>query len=302
MPDTNIPAVIDGGAFLSFVERAMRDETFDVSKFQSLLTEYRMERDRLKRDAFNRDMADVQNEIGRINATGRNPTFNKPYAALEDLDRAARPVYTQHGFSVRYGSALSDKTVPPPAPGELRAVLIVSHREGYSEEHYLDGPKDIQTGARGRTGIQAVGSTVTYLRRYLLQMVLNLVPAQNPDDDDGEATRAPQQNAGSTERWEPTGAPMRETPVKSEPRQTSSNGSKPRTNAEWLAAFEAECRETKNRDEANAILRREEVVNCRERYGPRMAERIERARQELVDRFWSHEAEEVTDLADEIPL
>ena len=299
MPDTNMPAVIDGGAFLSFVERAMRDDTFDVSKFQSLLTEYRMERDRLKRDAFNRDMADVQNEIGRINATGRNPTFNKPYAALEDLDRAARPVYTQHGFSVRYGSALSDKTVPPPAPGELRAVLIVSHREGYSEEHYLDGPKDIQTGARGRTGIQAVGSTVTYLRRYLLQMVLNLVPAQNPDDDDGEATRpAPR---GSTERWEPTGAPMREASAKSEPapRPPSQPKQQRRTWADWLDELEAELGGCEAEDEVNEIVGREQTQKATETLRNGAADRLNKMIRDTYDRVVTNNA---PPLDDDIPL
>ena len=207
MPD-NVPAVIDTDAFLGFVERAMRDPSFDVAKFQVLLDLYHIERDRVKRDAFNQAMALVQSEITQVRATGRNPTFNNPYARLEDLDRDARHIYSAHGFNVRYGSALSDKSVPAPSPGEIRIVLTISHSAGYSEEHHLDGPKDTQTGARGRTGIQAVGSTVTYLRRYLLQMVLNLVQAGNPDDDDGEATRRspppprPQQggNGGAEER------------------------------------------------------------------------------------------------------
>jgi hypothetical protein len=37
--------------------------------------------------------------------------------------------------------------------------------------------------------VQAVGSTITYLRRYLMQMGLNLVPENDPTDDDGEGTR-----------------------------------------------------------------------------------------------------------------
>ena len=186
---SNLPTVIGEDAFLAFVERAMRSPDYDVSKFQVLITEYRMERDRVKRDSFNRSMALVQGEIGTIQATGRNPTFNNPYATLADIDRAARPVLAAHGFSIRFGSALTDRSVPPPANGELRVVLVISHRDGYAEEHFLDGPKDVQTGARGRTGIQAVGSTVSYLRRYLYMMVINLVQAGSPEDDDGEATR-----------------------------------------------------------------------------------------------------------------
>lgn len=174
---------------MSFIERAAREPDFDLHKFESLLRLQREAEQEQARRAFNADMAEVQNEIGDIARSGKNPSFNNPYAKLEDLDREARPIYTGHGFSVRYGSALSSPNAPPLLPGNMRMVLIISHRNGFIEEHHLDGPLDTQSGARARTAIQAVGSTVTYLRRYLLQMVLNLVPAGDPSDDDGDGQR-----------------------------------------------------------------------------------------------------------------
>jgi len=180
----NVP-VVQQDHLMGFIERASKDPEFDVNKFRELLVMYREERDRAKKEAFNAAMAEVQAEIGKIERSGRNPTFNNPYAKLEDLDAAARPIYAPRGFNIRYGSAAATR------PGWQRITLTISHRDGYSEEHYLDGPPDIQenTSARSRTPIQAIGSTVTYLRRYLLQMVLNLVPANDPADDDGEASR-----------------------------------------------------------------------------------------------------------------
>lgn len=176
---------------MSFIERAAREPDFDLHKFESLLRLQREAEQEQARRAFNTAMAEVQTRIGAIARSGKNPTFSNPYAKLEDLDRAARQIYTEHGFSVRYGSALSSANAPPLLPGNMRVVLIVSHSGGFTEEHHLDGPVDSQGGGRGptRTPIQAVGSTVTYLRRYLLQMVLNLVPAGDPSDDDGEAQR-----------------------------------------------------------------------------------------------------------------
>lgn len=52
------------------------------------------------------------------------------------------------------------------------------------------------------TPVQAVGSTVTYLRRYLSAMVFNVVLAD--DDDDGEATRrTPPPRSERPPAWEP---------------------------------------------------------------------------------------------------
>ena len=177
-------ATLPASGLLAFIDRAARDPDFDIAKFGALLDRHEAMVERQKRDAFNQAMAEVQADIGAIAKSGKNPSFQNPYAKMEDLDREARPVYSRHGFSVRYGSAEA------PREGWLRVTLTIAHRDGYSEQHYLDGPIDSAPSERvRRTGIQSVGSTVTYLRRYLLQMVLNLVPANDPADDDGEAPR-----------------------------------------------------------------------------------------------------------------
>lgn len=179
---TDTPANVTTNPMIEFLERIIRSD-LEVAKIREILDIQTQVRQEHARQSFNAGMAMVQEEIGTIIRSGTNPTFTSPYAKLEDLDRAARPIYTRHGFSVRYGTA------KPPRDGWIMMTLTISHRDGFSETHELPGPIDTQTGARARTAIQAVGSTTTYLRRYLLQMVLNLVPAGDPDDDDGEALR-----------------------------------------------------------------------------------------------------------------
>ena len=68
-------------------------------------------------------------------------------------------------------------------------VIIIEHTSGYWEEHHMDGPPDLSSGRVPRSPIQSVGSTNTYLRRYLLQMALNLIPEGAPEDNDGEPMR-----------------------------------------------------------------------------------------------------------------
>lgn len=180
------------GGLLNFIERASRDSNFNVEKFESLL---RMQRELIEeqaRRAFNEAMAAAQTEMLPIIRDATNPHTNSRYAKLETIDREMRPIYTRHGFAVRFGSAAS------PSDGWIRIVCTVSHVGGYSETNYLDAPPDA-TGTRGgtsKTAVQAVGSAVTYLRRYLLAMVFNIVLA---DDDDGQGTRTHKQKPPATE-------------------------------------------------------------------------------------------------------
>jgi hypothetical protein len=182
------------GGLLNFIERASRDPEFDVAKFGELLRMQREIVEEQARRAFNVAMAEAQAEMMPIIRDATNPHTQSKYAKLETIDREMRPIYTRHGFAVRFGSA------PSPNNGWIRIVCTVSHTGGYSETNYLDAPPD-DKGARGgtsKTGVQAVGSAVTYLRRYLLAMVFNIVLA---DDDDGEGTRT----TGATSRQKAPG-------------------------------------------------------------------------------------------------
>jgi hypothetical protein len=179
-----IPANNGNTALMSFIERAAKDPEFDVAKFGELL---RLQRDVAHdqaRRAFNAAMADAQAEMLPVVRDAKNNHLGNRYAKLETIDAAMRPIYTRHGFSVRYGSA------PAPAEGYIRLTCTVAHAAGYFEENYLDAPLGTHGSQGGRTAttpVQSVGSAVTYLRRYLLGMVFNIVLAD--DDDDGEAVR-----------------------------------------------------------------------------------------------------------------
>ena len=184
----NAVTEVPNGALLSFIERAAKDESFDVAKFETLLRVRRDEAHDHARRVFNQAMAICQSEMLPVLRSTANKGVGGKYAKLEDIDQQMRPIYTSHGFSVRFGSA------PPPQPGWLRITCTVAHESGYFEENYLDSPVSNQGAQGGRmamTPVQAVGSVVTYLRRYLLGMVFNIVQADVVgEDDDGEAPRA----------------------------------------------------------------------------------------------------------------
>lgn len=206
-------------ALMSFIERAANNPEFDVQKFGELL---RLQRDvghDQARRAFNAAMADAQSEMLPVVRDAKNSHLGNRYARLETIDAAMRPIYTRHGFSVRFGSA------PSPRDGDIRIICTVAHSGGYFEENHLDAPLGTVGSQGGRTAttpVQAVGSAVTYLRRYLLTMVFNIVLAD--DDDDGEGTR----RAAATE--------MQRAPRISEP---ATKGRNEAVRDEIIAAYDA---------------------------------------------------------------
>lgn len=177
--------VSHAGSILAAIERMIRSD-IDPSRIQQVLDLYNQERDRAQLEAFNVALSDLQSEIWEVAASGRNPTFRSAYSTLHDLLKEARPIYTRYGVSIRFGTALRRSAAPPLQQGWIRVVLIISHNQGHWEEHWLDGPPDASRS--GRTPVQTVGSTTTYLRRYLFMMILNLVPGGDPTDDDGRGS------------------------------------------------------------------------------------------------------------------
>jgi hypothetical protein len=234
------------GALLSFIERAAKDPEFDVQKFGELL---RLQRDvghDQSRRLFNQAMADAQSEMLPVVRDAKNSHLGNKYAKLETIDAAMRPIYTRHGFSVRFGSA------PAPTEGYIRITCTVAHAGGYFEENYLDAPianLGSQGGRTATTGVQAVGSAVTYLRRYLLGMVFNIVLADEDDDGDGMRRAAPMQRyAAATPRAPRKADPeVWDTPPAEKPQRTDEQW------RVWIDKLRAACAVLKHRQEVVEI-------------------------------------------------
>lgn len=170
---------------LNVIARAASDPSVDIDKLQALLAMQERVVAAQNRQAFNQAMAEAQAEMESVVRNRVNPHTQSKYAQLEAIDNGIRPVYTRHGFSVRY------RCGEPREPGGVNVICVVSHRDGHVEEFPLEAPPD-GVGSRGssnKSGVQAVGSTITYLRRYALMMAFNVTVTNDPDDDDGESAR-----------------------------------------------------------------------------------------------------------------
>jgi hypothetical protein len=117
--------------------------------------------------AFVAAQADMPMAVG---TDGTNPHFKSKYTTLAAISKAVRPVFANHGIGLL-----------PSAPNGNMALRMV-HTSGQWME------VSIPFTVAQPNNPQAIGSAITYARRYLLGMVSG-VPSD--EDDDGNAASAP---------------------------------------------------------------------------------------------------------------
>lgn len=168
---------------------AATDPRMDLAKVQGLWAIHKELQEREASQAFADAMALAQSKIVPIAKDRRNDHTKSNYATLAAIVDEVTPIITAQGLAVSYDtySPERDKDLPELHAGWVRVVAIVSHRGGHTRKYHLDGPLDDKgtQGTTNKTGIQAMGSTVTYLRRYLFCMIFNVATA---DDTDGNGS------------------------------------------------------------------------------------------------------------------
>ena len=164
---------------MQMIERSSRDPTVDVGKLKELMTMYNDIAARNAEREYYLSMNEAQREMSQIRTDAENPQTHSRYASFPALDRALRPIYTKHGFSISYNTK-------PSAHAEMVCVTARLSKGGHSRDYRLDMPADGK-GAKGgdvMSRTHATGAAVTYGRRYLLAMIFNLAVER---DDDGNA-------------------------------------------------------------------------------------------------------------------
>ena len=172
-------------AIISMIDAAAKNPDVDVVKLEKMLDMQERILCRQAETDFNAAMSAAQSEMGRISADATNPQTRSKYASYAALDRALRPIYTQHGFSVSFDTYESKKE------NHVGVKAYVSHLGGHTREYHADMPADGLgiKGTRMMTATHAAGSAMQYGMRYLLKLIFNV--AVGEDDDDGNAATLP---------------------------------------------------------------------------------------------------------------
>jgi hypothetical protein len=164
---------------LAMIERAARDPTVDIEKFERLMAMKERVEDRLARQAFDAAISAAKGELGpivknrEVDFTSQKGRTNYRYEDFAAVASAVDPVLARHGLSYRFRSEQQG--------AKLKIACRVSHHDGYAEETSLEATNDT---SGNKNDIQAVGSAATYLQRYTLKLALGLAAS---GDDDGKS-------------------------------------------------------------------------------------------------------------------
>jgi len=165
-------------AFMSVIERMAVNPDVDPDKIGKLLDQQERIIDKNSKMAFNKAMTACQATMPSVVKDALNKQTNSTYAKYETITRTIKPVYTEHGFSLSFGT---DKS---PLEGHIRITCEVMHSEGHCKDYFVDLPPDLAgiKGTVNKTGIHGSVSTYSYGKRCLATMIFNIAVADQDDD------------------------------------------------------------------------------------------------------------------------
>lgn len=178
MPDTQIIEAPTGPAqdFGSQLMAMLRDSTIPADKLQIVMQMRREALEYEAKEAYQYHFAAFAAELPPVERDGTVDLGAKgkyPFTTYEQMDTVLRPLLTKHGFSLQFWS--SD-------PDRIDAVVIHGALSGHGWQREAIYPVPPDTGP-GRNALQARGSAQTYAKRYIADLLCNVV--RKGADNDG---------------------------------------------------------------------------------------------------------------------
>lgn len=165
----------ESAAMLQIISTAAMNPEVDIDKMERMMVMHEKLLNRDAKMAYNSAMAKMQSEMPTINEKGQiivKGELRSKYAKFEDIIESIRPSLKKFGFSVSFKTNFVESM--------LDVIGIISHKQGHSEQTTMRLPFD-QSGSKNN--VQAIGSSVSYGKRYCLCMLLNI--ATGGEDNDG---------------------------------------------------------------------------------------------------------------------
>lgn len=159
-------------SFGQFLMKALNDKDVPVEKLKLLLEAQQLmvvEQARVAyQEAFSR-FSDQMEQATKDKIVDMKDKGKFPFTTMAEIDRIARPRLSAERLSLNFTFAQDTATKMISVTGHLKGY-------GYEEQSTLSGMPD---KGPGRDDIQAVGSTVSKLSRYIAIGLLNIVRAED---------------------------------------------------------------------------------------------------------------------------
>jgi ERF superfamily len=176
--DAGAPA--PSGGLLTAIIAASENPAVDVTKLEALMKMQERLEDRQAEREFNAAMTRLAGKMPTIDKKGTIEFTDKkgndrktPFARYEDIDTVIRPHLIEEGMSVSFTSKWG-------ADG-VTVFATLAHHMGHSTTAEIRLPMD---SSGSKNPLQAMGSSLSYGKRYLVCMLLNIVT--RGEDDDGK--------------------------------------------------------------------------------------------------------------------
>lgn len=198
-----------GASLLEVISKAARDPSVDIDKMERLLQMQERVEARQAEVAFAEAFAALQPELPIITMNGQIVHNNKVISEFSDwpnINKVVTPILAARGFSLSFKPAESGN--------KTGITAILRHRMGHQDTATLELPTDT-SGAKN--AVQAVGSSLTYGKRYTGVLILNLTI--EGEDDDGSAAAPKIQHEAPRDRPFPQGPAKNKTELKTRCRE-----------------------------------------------------------------------------------
>lgn len=165
-----------GTTMLAVIARAAADPQCDVDKMERLMAMHERMQASQRQAEFSAALSAMQSELPSIMERGkikdRSGGVQSKYALWEDVNDAIKPVMQRHGFALTFRTDFTNG---------ITVTGVLSHRCGHREETSITLPSDT---SGSKNNVQAIGSSVSYGKRYTAGALLNLT--SHGEDDDGK--------------------------------------------------------------------------------------------------------------------
>ena len=173
----SMPAVEQTTGLVRMIEQVCLNPNMDVEKLERMLDMQERVLDRQAEQSFQIAMADMQAELPAIERNGEisiRGQVQSRFAKFEDINKAVLPILQKHGFSITFETNQGQ--------GFVSVIGVLRHKDGHKMSTMLQIPLDT---SGSKNAVQAVGSSVSYGKRYVMSALLNITTTD--DDDDGQA-------------------------------------------------------------------------------------------------------------------